>query len=415
MRVSALLILCVFTAISTAVPAEPTRTFLADLPSEVREKLPEGIETKSPTEQLQIAFDTSVPYRFDLGILQAFADARWFSTYTPGAPASAILELRRWPGDSRMLLYAIAKPMGEARDTPPPIPGAKLTLQSGSVDGLAEWSGILTTDSGDRPVVWIEQDLVADAPAYLGTLLLPGDAGLGETAVSDLTLEMREVFDRVLVNPDIWKRRPGLAPDAMITLGPTGNVPGAKDESIDPWQVAIGTDFTLGIPPGVQARRLDGDVPPPFKLPGGRLWLRGRYTDLTGTAVAIGDADRVGYVAEVEATSEWVSGKLAPVRLPNGKLQSGQEFALLKEKDRAAARSGRVERWSEPGFDGDWLVFRLEFEDRGVEIALPVLSGRESMSLFWIAASYRGSGRAPAEPPVDPAERFGIKWERLSR
>jgi len=81
----------------------------------------------------------------------------------------------------------------------------------------------------------------------------------------------------------------------------------------------------------------------------------------------------------------------------------------------AAARSGRAERWTEPGFSGNWLVFRLEFEDRGIEIGLPVLSGRESPSLYWIAASFRGPGRSPAEPPVDPAERFGIKWERLGR
>ena len=65
--------------------------------------------------------------------------------------------------------------------------------------------------------------------------------------------------------------------------------------------------------------------------------------------------------------------------------------------------------------EGEWLVFRLSFAERGLELGLPVVEGRRSPSLFWMPLTLRGPGEAPAAPPVDPAERFGIRFERLSR
>lgn len=76
--------------------------------------------------------------------------------------------------------------------------------------------------------------------------------------------------------------------------------------------------------------------------------------------------------------------------------------------------SASAERWREPGFEGDWLVFRLVFSNAGFEIGLPVLEGRRSPSLFWIPVTWRVAGEPPAPPPVDPAERFGIRFEQLT-
>jgi hypothetical protein len=68
-------------------------------------------------------------------------------------------------------------------------------------------------------------------------------------------------------------------------------------------------------------------------------------------------------------------------------------------------------RWSEPGFSGSWLVFRLQGTGFGVEIGLPVLRGRTSPALFWVPATYRPAGMAPAAPPVDPSDRLGMRFE----
>ncbi len=401
--------------LSVAMADESSRTFLADLTPEARQALPAGIEKESPEVQLQAVFEAESSYRFEQGVLTAFSDRRWFSTYTAGSSESAILELRRWPGDTRFLIYAVAGPLSAIRGVTPPIPNALLSVHEGANEHWAEWSGTIETEIGDRPVVWIEQDIVPGSPAFLGALLMPGDAGLGAAAAADLLQEMRVLFDRVLIRGELWKRRKGLPHDQLVELGDTFTVPSAKAESVHPWQVVKGSDFTLGVPPGVRARRLDGDVPPPIQIEGGKIWLRGRYTDIDGQGVVIGDAEHVGYVAQVDATEAWTEGRVAPVGIPGAKNVAGAGFPLLKEKERSAADSGRAERWQQPGFAGQWLVFRLAFPDRGIEVALPVLEGRRSASLFWIPASYRGPGRSPAEPPVDPAERFGIKWERLTR
>jgi hypothetical protein len=210
-----------------------------------------------------------------------------------------------------------------------------------------------------------------------------------------------------------WKQL-GLVPSSGQSLSPPalGTVPGDKKEDEEPWQVARGSTFTMGLPPGFQARRTDAGVSPPVEIPGTALWFRGRFTDVEGNRVVVGDGERAGYVAFVEPRPEgWAAGKQAPVGAPGAERAAAEPFPLIA--DRADATAATAERWTESGFAGDWLVFRLSFDDRGVEIGLPVLAGRRSPSLYWIAATWRGADKPPAPPPVDPAERFGIRFERL--
>ncbi|MDX1388385.1 MAG: hypothetical protein R3344_04305, partial [Acidobacteriota bacterium] len=93
--------------------------------------------------------------------------------------------------------------------------------------------------------------------------------------------------------------------------------------------------------------------------------------------------------------------------------KAGIEFELAT--DRTGARAARAERWVETGFAGSWLVFRLVFADRGVEIDIPVVSGRQSEALYWIPVSWRPDTLPPAPPPVDAAARFGIRWAPLTK
>jgi len=128
----------------------------------------------------------------------------------------------------------------------------------------------------------------------------------------------------------------------------------------------------------------------------------------------VGDEDRFGYVARVEKPDpKWSRGETAPLGAPTAKRAVIEPFALLAE--RSGADKSTAERWTEAGFAGQWFVFRMVFQDHGYEIGIPVVEGRTSPSLIWIAATWRDDRRPPAPPPVDPAERFGIKFERLTR
>jgi hypothetical protein len=357
---------------------------------------------------LDAVYAASTPYRFESGPVVAYTDPRWFSTLPPPGEGAALLELRRWPGDTALSIYAVAGPLSSASGSPPPVPGAALTLQVSGPDVWEQWGGTLATEAGARPALWLERR-VEEAPAKLCVLVLPGDAGLGDDAVVSLRDEAIALLGRIEVRTS-WRTRAGLDPSRPIVPPRTATVPGDKDEREAPWQVARGTDFTVGLPPGVRARRMDGGVPPPRMLAGGRMWLRGTFVDESRTEVVVGDAERFGYIAEVGPVPDgW--NEIAPLGAPGAERVGSEPFDLVAE--RTGARAARAQRWKEPGFDGEWLVFKLLFEHRGVEIGLPVLAGRRSESLFWIPLTWRPGDRAPAPPPIDPAERFGIRFERL--
>ena len=139
---------------------EPVRTLLADLSPEVREALSalegEPFSSRSAAAQLEAVFEATAPYEFDIGVLVAYSDPRWFSSLGPSGPGAPLIELRRWPGDSVLSLYALAGPLSTQREAEPPLADAELTLQPGATELRAEWIGTLHTEVGDQPIVWIE-------------------------------------------------------------------------------------------------------------------------------------------------------------------------------------------------------------------------------------------------------------------
>jgi hypothetical protein len=391
------------------------KSFLADLPADIREALAQlegtAVTELDPQAQLDAIFQAGTPHGFDAGVLVAYTDCRWFSTSSSGGRGAPLLELRRWPGDTALALYALGGPFVAERPGGPPFAAAETAMQPPSEAGLAEWRGLLETDAGKRRFIWIEIDIPGEGPS-LGALLLPGDAGLGAAGEEDLIIELRVVLGRVRIDPERWDKLQGIEPGINLVIPAMGGTPGDKDESEAPWQVARGSGFTIGLPPGFRAWRMDGAVPPPQNLTGGLLWFRGRFKDTEGTAIAVGDELRAGYIADINPVRKtWSKSEEPPLGAPRATLAAKQPFAMVAERVRAT--SATAERWKEPDFSGEWLVFRLIFEERGMEIALPVLEGRRSPSLFWIPATWRSSDRLPAPPPVDPAERFGIRFERL--
>lgn len=382
---------------------------LADLPDEVlaavRAETAEEAPL-SPGDLLERVLAAGPRRTFESGPLWVEADLRWFSSSSADRSGAPLLELWRWPGDSVVAFYSL-----EAVDGSDPnriVPGATF---EGRQEGGAErrWDGVLTTPHGERPAVWIEREVEGTA-RKLGALLVPGDAGLGPGGVASVTEEMLAVFRRARTRAEGWKSIPAIGPGGRIALPGTGPPPGAGDERRDPWGVVAGEGFTLGVPPGLLARRLPSEPPPPRPLPGASLWLRGRLVDRDGGVVVVGDASRAGYVAVVGSPSRgWFEGAEPPLLCPQAVRVDGRGLdPLISEWTGATA--GRVDHFREPGWDGDWLVFRLAFSGRGVELALPVQTGWRSLALFWIPFTWRPQGRPPAPPPLDPAERFGIRF-----
>ena len=398
------------------VPTKPATSLLADLSPtvwEILEEHREALDSADAPTVLETVFQASVPYEFSGGSLVVRTDARWFATLPPSGEGRALLELRRWPGDSVLALYPITRGDAVEVDRMPPIPDSQFTSLGGGKPGIAVWEGWVESPAGDRPALWIERQIEKDQP-WLGALLLPGDAGLGGDGSSGLTSEMMGVLRHVEIRPAAWKAQEAIPASTDLIVPFTGETPGDGNEELSPWQVARAQGFTIGLPPGFRAHRMDGGVPPPRELPGGLLWFRGRCVDTDGIQFVVGDENRFAYVARIEKPDKnWINAELPPVGAPDAKRADIEPFSLLAERSRA--QKATAERWTEPGFVGQWLVFRMRFADHGYEIGLPVLEGHLSASLVWIAATWRDDSRQPSPPPVDPAERFGIKFERLTR
>jgi hypothetical protein len=403
-------------AAEEASPTPPGSSLLADLPPEVWEVLDEhraALEAADAPSVLETVYQASTPYEFSGGSLVVRTDPRWFATLPSTGAGGALLELRRWPGDSVLSLYAIQRQAAAKAARVPPIPDSEMEPLDDSRKGMAAWEGWVHTAAGERPALWIEREVQEGQP-WLGALLLPGDAGLGDGAIATLTEEMMGVLRRVEIRPAAWKAQTAVPASVDLILPFTPETPGDGREDSAPWQVARGSGFTIGLPPGFRARPMDGGVPPARELPGGLLWFRGRCVDMDGNRLVVGDEDRFGYVARVEQPDkQWSDGDTPPLGATAAKRAVVEPFGLLAE--RSGADRATAERWTESGFGGQWFVFRMVFSDHGYEIGIPVVAGRTSPSLIWIAATWRDDRRPPAAPPVDPAERFGIKFERLTR
>jgi len=409
---------CVVLVWPVAAAVRRDSTYIADLTAEERDALAASAREQPLPEEphalLDRIFALRPAYRFDVGLVIVDTDRRWFRIGSRDAVGEPVLDLRRWPGDTALAFYVLqgGRTSDEAGSAPP-VPGSTFGRPERTSEGRRRWIGTLDGESGSRTVAW-EERTVPGTDLRLGALMVPGDGGLGPEAVDDLYVEILAVVERTVVVPETWTTATEIATAGDIVLPPLGLAPEASDESTDSWQIMRTRTFTLGLPPGVRSRRTTTAVPAPDQVPDGVLWFRGRFTNSDGGAVVLGDPRHGGYVAEIPAVDDaWLTGVTPPRGAPGASLRAGAPFDLAVE--RTAAISARAERWSDATLEnGEWLVFRLQLENGGVEIGLPVFAGRQSEALFWIPLTWRDATEPPAPPPIDPAKRFGIRFERLT-
>lgn len=394
MRAVALALAALALPAAAREPAMPS--LLSDLPGDVAAAA-RAAPSKTAGELLERVFKAGDGYVFHGGGVTATTDRRWFEGPTVEGTGAPFLELRRWPGDTVLAFYALP-PQGA-----PGLPGLDVT---GSAREEAGWSvreATLATPLGRRSVLWGER---VDGTRRVGALGAAGDAGLGPGAVAGLKEEILAVLRRATIAPE------GPAPPSSLLAPELGADPKAAKESDDGWQVFRGPGFTLGLPPGIRAIRLDLGIDPPRPLAGASVWLRGRFEDRDGDEVVVGDGRHAGYVAKIPSPAPgWTLGSAPPIGAPSAKRIDGAPLADLVLSWTGASKAS-VAHYKEAGFRGDWLVFRLLVAGSGIEIGLPVLESWRSLALFWIPVAWRPEGRAPAPPPIEPAASRGIRFHR---
>jgi hypothetical protein len=386
-----------------AAAAAPHPGWLADLPDSIVNAVGRsGDDSADAQAILDGVLAAGETFTFPAPGLRVMTDRRWFAIASVEGPGAPALELRRFPGDTTVAFYRLP---GEGDVDAPRMTGLTVRPRGRTIGSWAAREGSLLTRGGTREVVW----LTTTAPeGNWGALGIAGDGGLGATAVADMKDALMAVVRHVTIV--------GEAPVSAVPLVPpeVSGPQGLADETKLGWQVFQGPGFTLGLPPGLRAVRLDLGAVPARPMPFASVWIRGRFVDRDGAAVSVGDGRRAGYVAVQDDPDEvWRAGVAPPRGAPGAEKI---DEAPLDELVLAAvgASHATVSHWKETGFAGDWLVFRLLAGGRGVEIALPVLSSWRSLALFWIPATWRREGEPAAPPPIDPARSLGVRFDRLA-
>jgi len=266
-----------------------------------------------------------------------------------------------------------------------------------------------------------------ESPASTGVALViavfPGTGGLGKEGLEQTRAEIQEALAEAVLVPPRW------ATLALLDAGDGEDVPvpiaggrtAAGDETTSPWRTYPAGEFTLALPPGAIAATAEGapESSAPHRA-GAVLWFRGRFRDRDGADVAIGDEARAGSIDLWTARSEEEARVRAlgkgtvsdpPLADPGAVLVSTLDVTrTLGAETGASAVSLSRFRPSWPGVE--WLVCRLAFGARLVEIDIPAVTGAGSIALYWIPATVRPVHGTPPPPPVDLSGRLGILFLR---
>lgn len=367
----------------------------------------------------------------DLGGLTVRPGQEWYESHDPNGGGER--EWRRRPGDAAIVIFAVRS--GEAGaeaalarllTSRRPAPLAWSPVSVASTDTVQTRSTALSVDadSGGRAegFLWLAES--AAAPGIgLVVAAFPGTAGLGTAGLEQSRLEIQEALAEAVLVPVRWSGLAvldaGAGEEFPVPIAGGRLLPG--DERVSPWRTYPAGEFTLALPPGaIAAPPAGAPARSAPRSPGALLWFRGRFRDRDGVEVAVGDEARAAGVAVLTAADDAQARARAlgrgpqadpPLADPGAALISTLDVTkTLGAETGASAVSMSRFRPSTPGVE--WLVCRLAFGRRLMEIDIPAVSGASSIALFWIPATARPVHGPPPPPPVDLSGRLGILFLR---
>ncbi|RMG46367.1 MAG: hypothetical protein D6718_05750 [Acidobacteria bacterium] len=344
---------------------------------------------------------------------------------TGGGDGGPILEATRFPGDTRLWIFPWTDPdPGALASGPLGIFGAALRgrfapCPTGSGGGFCR-QGRIAVDLGAEAAALLAVRIAGPGPdrPSVAALGLAGDAGCGAPCRRD----REEELARVLASLRPGAELPPPQGEWSLELPPGWQPPGAvADESSAPWRgYLIGGDLRIDLPPGLTVAPIRRDFRDALAGPGTVLWFRGRFVDLDGKEVVIGDAGHAGLVelpgggaASLEAARREPS-ELAPRADPSARLLGATGLDAVLERA-GTGQGGVIARFGGGAFPGQWLAMRVLAGGRAVDVVLPVSRGADSLSLLWIPLTVRPADRPGPPPPVDLGRRFRVAFRRFER
>jgi len=138
-----------------AIAADPRPSWLADLSADTLAKVRAAGPAEEPSAVLSAILKAETGYRFVAGPFVAKTDRRWFTTLPASVPGMPALEVRRWPGDTVLALYALSG--GALSDSTQGLfPGGRLDPRE-SGEAERRFDGSIETPAGTRRAIWIER------------------------------------------------------------------------------------------------------------------------------------------------------------------------------------------------------------------------------------------------------------------
>jgi len=367
----------------------------------------------------------------DLGGFTARPGQEWVPSRDP--EGSGALEWHRRPGDAAIVVFAVRTDRTGAdaaiRNLLTPRRPAALAwspVTPASTDPVRAKTTALSLDAdgGGRAegTAWM-----IESPAAPGLALViaafPGTGGLGKEGLDQSRAEIQEAIAESVIVPPRWDTVTVLdaADGAEFPVPIAGGRTAPGDENASPWRTYPAGEFTVALPPGMIAAPPTGA--PAASAPhrsGSVLWFRGRFRDRDGVDVAVGDEARAASIDLSSAASEEEARIRAlgrggapepPLSDKGAVLVSTLDItrSLGMETGAAAVSIARF-RSSSPGVE--WLVCRLAFGARLMEIDIPAAQGSKSIALYWIPATVRPVHGPAPPPPVDLSGRLGILFLR---
>ncbi len=396
--------------------------------------LARGVGESDAAERLRELLRIGRSRRHDHPWGRLAAGPRWVRVELgDGARSAPLLVLRRFPGDSQVAVYsgldpalatggaelsaALASrlahrdatslaPAVPCQDGPPALTCARVALEI-----------VVGAEGTARIDAWVLSRPRESGRAWRIVLLaLAGSAGCGEPCREAVDEEIASIVRSV----EPAGRPPPAGSAAWALPVPAAwRSPSLHDEREQPWVSRKLGGIRIDFPPGfVVARQRSGFRDPKTPL-SSELWFRGRFSDLQGHEVVVGDADWAGWVDVIEGGHAAFAGwrddpaRLAPPSDPGAMLSSSAPLDAVLSRARTAD-GGLVALFQGVAFRGRWLVYGLRVGDDAVLIALPVVRGASSPSLSWIALTVRPEQRPPLPAPFDLSDRRAVEFRRIA-